>query len=132
MPIIILGANKYSLLQRILGSRKAIVLEDTRHEPEWRNSPAFGSARSWLCIPLIASEQLVGILSVSAAKPSQFTHVHIRIAKSLALSAAIAINNARLYERAAIYASELELQLKRLEDAQLALQQTEGRSREDA
>jgi PAS domain S-box-containing protein len=132
MPIIILDANKYSLLQRILGSRKAIVLEDTRNEPEWRNAPAFGASRSWLCIPLIASEQLVGLLSVSGAKPSQFTHVHVRIAKSLALSAAIAINNARLYERAAIYASELELQLKRLENAQLALQQTQGRSREDA
>jgi PAS domain S-box-containing protein len=132
MPIIILDANKYSMLHKILGSRKAIVLEDTRNEPEWRNAPAFGSTRSWLCIPLIASGHLVGLLSVSGAKPSQFTHVHVRIAKSLALSAAIAINNARLYERAAIYASELELQLKRLENAQVALQQTQGRSREDA
>jgi PAS domain S-box-containing protein len=127
MPVIVLDANKYSLLQRILGSRKAIVLDDTRNEPEWRNAPAFGASRSWLCIPLITSEQLVGLLSVSGARPSQFTHMHVRIAKSLALSAAIAIHNARLYERAEIYASELELQLKRLKETQLALDQTQSR-----
>ena len=126
LPVIVLDVNKYSLLQRILGSRKSIVLGDTRDEPEWRNNPAFGTARSWFCIPLIASEQLVGLLSVSGATPSQFTHTHLRIAKSLSLSASIAVNNARLYERAEIYASELELQVKRLRETELALERTRG------
>lgn len=40
-----------------------------------------------------------------------------------------AIQNARLYETVAIYASELEVQLKKLKETQLALEQNQSRSR---
>jgi GAF domain-containing protein len=52
----------------------------------------------------------------------------LRLAESLALSAAVAIQNARLYERAEIYASELELKLEQLKETQAALEQTQIRS----
>jgi precorrin-6B methylase 2 len=47
----------------------------------------------------------------------------------LALSAAVAIQNARVYERAEIYAFELELRVKLLKETQAALEQTQIRSR---
>jgi ATP dependent DNA ligase-like protein len=69
------------------------------------------------------------LLSVSSKESGRFTREHLRLAKSLALSAAVAIQNARLYERAEIYASELELQVKLLKETQAALEQTQSRSR---
>jgi GAF domain-containing protein len=126
--VVILDANKNHLLQKVSVARKSLLLEDTRKEIEWRDTPAFGGAGSWICIPLLASDHLIGMLSVSSKEPGRFTHEHLRLAESLALSAAVAIQNARLYERAEIYASELELKLEQLKETQAALEQTQIRS----
>ena len=125
----ILDANNNYFLNQILVTRKNVFLDDTRDDPEWRDIPALGNTRSWLCIPLVLSEHLVGLLSVGSGQAGRFTREHLRLAKSLALSAAVAIQNARLYERAEIYAAELELKFKTLKDAQTALEQGHGRSR---
>jgi PAS domain S-box-containing protein len=127
--VIILEVSAHHFLQKVLMTRNSVFLENTRNESEWRDSPAFGGARSWICIPLVVSENLVGLLSVSSKESGRFNREHLRLAKSLALSAAVAIQNARLYERAEIYASELELQVKLLKETQAALEQTQSRSR---
>ena len=127
--LLIIGMNHSRFLQDATLGRKSIFLENTQNEPEWREHAAFGCARSWICIPLVVSENLVGLLSVCSKEPGRFTRDHFKFAKSLALSAAVAIQNARLYESVAIYASELELQLKKLKETQLALEQTQSRSR---
>ena len=127
--VVILEVSHYHFLQKVLFTRDGVLVENTRNESEWRDSPAFGYARSWICIPLVVSEHLVGLLSVSSKESGRFAREHVRLAKSLALSAAVAIQNARLYERAEIYASELELQLKLLKETQAALEQSQSRSR---
>ncbi len=127
--VVTLEVSQYHFLQKVLFTRDGVLVENTRNESEWRDSPAFGSARSWICIPLVVSDHLVGLLSVSSKEPGRYGREQLRLAKSLALSAAVAIQNARLYERAEIYASELELQLKRLKETQAALEQTQARSR---
>ena len=127
--VVTLEVSDYHFLQKVLFTRDSVLVENTRNESEWRDSPAFGAARSWICVPLVVSEQLVGLLSVSNKEAEHFTREHLKLAKSLALSAAVAIQNARLYERAEIYASELELQLKLLKETQAALEQTQSHSR---
>ena len=114
------AANNY-ILQRILFEQKPVVLSDTGKEPEWRDSPPFDRIRCWLGIPLIAACRVIGVLSLSNRTPNSFTDEHLRLAKNLAISAAVAIENARTHERAAIYASELEIRLQDLHEAQEAL-----------
>jgi len=48
------------------------------------------------------------------------------LAKSLAIPAAVAIENARVHERAEIYAAELALRLEELRNAQKALERKSG------
>ena len=126
--VVILEVTDHHFLQKVLMTRTSVFLENTRNETDWRDSPAFGGARTWMCIPLVVSENLVGLLSVSSKESGRFTREHLRLAKSLALSAAVAIQNARLYERAEIYASELELQVKLLKETQAALERTQSRA----
>src|SRR6267154_446258 len=121
--VLMLDARANPFLQDALVGRKNIFVEDTLREPQWLQSPAFTDIRSWLCIPLVASDFVFGLLSLGSSEPSRFTREHFRLAKSLALSAAVAIQNARLYERAEIYAFELELKLKELKETQAALEQ---------
>jgi PAS domain S-box-containing protein len=126
--VLMLDARDNPFLQDALVGRKNIFIEDSLRETQWLQTPAFANTRSWLCIPLVASDFVFGLLSLCSREPSRFTREHLRLAKSLALSAAVAIQNARLYERAEIYAYELELKLKELKETQAALEQTQTRS----
>ena len=117
-----LNASEFPLLQRVVVNQSGLMLSDTRQEQEWRPLKGSGPLRSWLCVPLVASHQTLGLLSLGHSVPDSLTHEHLRLAKSLAIPAAAAIQNARLYECAKIYGSELEKRSSDLEDAQSALQ----------
>jgi len=58
------------------------------------------------------------LLSIGSASPRTLTTEHFRRAKSLAIPAAIAIQNARLYEWAEIYAAERQQLLKQTDGLQ--------------
>jgi len=105
------------LLQRVVLARKSIHLHDTRADLDWRDHRAFPHARSWLAVPLISADAVLGLLSISKARPGFFTTEHFRMAKSLAIPAAVAIQNARLYEWAAIYAAERKALLQQISDS---------------
>ena len=118
---LVLSALENPLLQRILFEHKPVLLSDTGKEIDWKNYPPFDSARSWIGIPLRAAGTVIGILSLGTETPGGFTTEHLRLAKNLAVSAAVAIQNARIHERAEIYGAELELRLDELREAHKAL-----------
>jgi GAF domain-containing protein len=65
------------------------------------------------------------LLSLGDACANAFTQDHLRLAKSLSIPAAVAIQNARLYERAEIYGIELQQRLAELARIERALHQAE-------
>jgi PAS domain S-box-containing protein len=107
-----LSATESVFLQRILFEKQSTLLLDVAKQSEWRDIQPLNGIHSWLGIPLVAGGRVLGILSLGAKAPSVFTPEHLRLAKSLAVPAAVAIQNARTHERAEIYAAELELRLK--------------------
>jgi PAS domain S-box-containing protein len=110
-------------VQRILYEKQAILLSETSKHDEWQDIQPFEGVQSWLGIPLVAGGRVLGVLSLGAQAPCKFTTEHLRVAKSLAIPATVAIQNARIHERAEIYAAELELRLEELREAKNALQQ---------
>jgi PAS domain S-box-containing protein len=76
-------------------------------------------------VPLIASRETLGLLSVGHSQVDAFTREDLRRAQLLAIPAAAAIQNARLYELASIYGSELERRISDLKQAKQALEQSE-------
>lgn len=107
-----LNAAENAFLQRVLFEKQSILLVDVAKHSEWRQPQPLDDAHSWLGVPMVAGGHVLGILSLGAKAPSVFTPEHLRLAKSLAVPAAVAIQNARTHERAEIYAAELELRLK--------------------
>jgi PAS domain S-box-containing protein len=120
-----LNADESPFLQRILAGQKSVLISDTTEEQSWQTFEGHDHLRSWLSVPLVASEQYLGFLSVGHAEPNRFTQDHLRRAELLAIPAAAAIQNSRLYERAAIYGEELEKRMEDLRRAQAALVQSE-------
>jgi len=113
-------ARDNRFLMEILATKNSLLVSHTAEETGWVQFKGFSHLRSWLCVPLIASQQVLGLLSLGDTRAQAFTQEHLRLAKSLAIPAAVAIQNARLYEQAEIFRSELEQRLADLEqDAKL-------------
>jgi signal transduction histidine kinase len=57
-------------------------------------------ARSWMGVPLIVKDQAIGMLRLCHSQPNYFAPRHAQLALAIANQAAVAIENAQLYERA--------------------------------
>lgn len=118
------NASENVFLEKVLFEQRAILIADVTRETEWRGAQPLDRIQSWLGVPLVAAGTVLGILSLGAQTPNVFAPEHLRLAKSLAVAAAVAIKNARVHERAEIYAAELEINLRELREAQEALEHT--------
>ena len=56
--------------------------------------------RSWLGLPLIFQEQVIGLLAIDSDTPNHFTQENIRVAMEFASQVSIALENSRIYEKA--------------------------------
>jgi PAS domain S-box-containing protein len=113
-------------LMQVLSSRASLLISDSSQENDWAAFKGNSHFGSWLCVPLVASHKVLGLMSLGDTRVHAFSQEHLRLAKSLAFPAAVAIQNARLYERAEIYGAELEQRLGDLEQTQNALRQAEA------
>ncbi len=75
-------------------------------EPKHLTRPA---ARSWLGVPLIARDRLIGAISVQSFRPQAFGDADRRFLESLAAQVAIAIENTRLFDETRRQAKHLEI-----------------------
>jgi PAS domain S-box-containing protein len=121
-----LTADESPFLKRMLEDRKSVLIPDTKQEGEWETFKGHSRLRSWLSVPLLASGEYLGFLSIGHKDPNGYTPEHLRRAELLSIPAAAAIQNARLFARADIYASELEKRLVDLREAETALAEAQG------
>ena len=112
-----LDAQDSRYLREILITRTSLLLTDTTQEGDWLEFKGFSHLRSWLCVPLVTAQRVLGFLSLGDTHIQAFTSEHLRLAESLAIPAAVAIQNARLYEEADIFRTELDRRLVDLQQA---------------
>jgi PAS domain S-box-containing protein len=120
-----LDASEYPVLEQVLRTEGGFLISDTLTDTRWRAIGEDSEMRSWLGVPLYSANQVMGILSIAHNIPGKLTKEHVRMAGLLAIPAAVAIQNARLYERAEIYGEELERRLSDLHTAERALSLSE-------
>ena len=105
-PVVTFESGENIFLGRVVALRKPVHVVDTREESEWKEVKALRNIRCWIAVPLVISETMLGVQSIGSIHPRTLSIEHLRLAKSLAIPAAVAIHNARLYEWAEIYAAE--------------------------
>lgn len=77
--------------------------------------------RSELVVPLVYKDKVIGILDVEHTKRNYFTEEHMRTLSTLAAQVAIAVENARLYEKIAQQEKRLEQDLALAHELQYRL-----------
>ncbi len=91
------------------------VLKDARY------IKANPETRSELCVPLIYKDKVIGVLDIEHTRRGYFTDDHVRTITTLAAQVAIAIENARLYERVARQERRLQKDLALAHELQFRL-----------
>jgi phosphoserine phosphatase RsbU/P len=79
--------------------KKPVLVADVSKDP--RYIKANPETRSELCVPLIHKDDVIGVLDLEHTRKGFFTEEHVRTMTTLAAQIAIAVENARLYERIA-------------------------------
>jgi two-component system, NtrC family, sensor histidine kinase KinB len=82
--------------------RQMVLLNDTSRDSRWLRRPDDATeqsgAKSAVCVPLMAREQLVGVLTIVHPHPNFFGTEHLELIQAIADQAGIAIRNAQLYD----------------------------------
>jgi signal transduction histidine kinase len=85
------------LVGRVIDSRSAVIVHDTRDDPRWTDRPTSRDYRSVLGVPLISNEEVIGVLMLFHSEPKAFTMQQLDLVEAAAIQVANAINNANLY-----------------------------------
>lgn len=109
-----------------IGRLGPAVIDDTFNDRRWVKTEEGGRVRSALIVPLVGREGVLGILLLNHDQVSHFTQEHIALLTSLTAQAAIALDNARLYDQARNERQKLLAILDSSADA-VIVTDTEGR-----
>jgi two-component system, NtrC family, sensor histidine kinase KinB len=85
----------------VIRTRQPAWISDTSQDDRWLRRPDDAADRSGpkaaLCVPLMARERLVGVLTLVHPKPGSYSKEHLSLMQTIADQAGIAVLNARLY-----------------------------------
>lgn len=118
-----LAGKKYDIasfpfFSGLLDHREIILVPDTILYPGKWFFASDEFVRSWLAIPLLAGEQIVGVCMVEHFCPGFFTDDRVHWATVLTSQAAVAIQNAWLYEQVRDGREQMQALSRRLVEVQ--------------
>lgn len=93
---------------RIIRERQPVIISDTSTDTEsWGGGSGdmFAQVNSWLGVPLVIKDRAIGMLEFGHQQAGYYTPYQAQLALAFANQAAVAIENARLYEQAQTLAS---------------------------
>jgi len=96
--------------REVVRTRAPFIVADapTAYEGFRRQPHAPAGIRSWLGVPMLVGERLIGMIALDKSEPAFYTQEHVRLVEAYAAQAAIAIENARLHQEVLDHAEQLE------------------------
>ena len=114
------GAHASPLIRAIVETQESILIPDTAVHPNWEHPFGTAQVRSWLGVPLVAGHRVIGICGMDKTEPAFFTPQHIELATALVRQAAVATENAALFEQVRTGRERLQSLSQRLVELQEA------------
>jgi sigma-B regulation protein RsbU (phosphoserine phosphatase) len=103
--------------------KEPVMVADVSQDPRYIN--LVDDARSELVIPMLIKDRCLGVFDLESPELDAFTKEHKELLTLLASQAAVAIDNARLYEEVRRNEERIEKELRFAQRVQLALLPTE-------
>jgi PAS domain S-box-containing protein len=101
-------AEEKSLLQEVLHTGKSVSVPDKRDDMRF-DFVSESEFLSWLGVPLLSKGEVIGIMALDKKEAGFYTRTHLQIGATFAGQAAVALENARLYQSTLSTAERLEI-----------------------
>ena len=101
-----------TLFKEMIRTGQGILVGDVRQDP--RFPPLEAPRLSWMGLPLISKNQMIGVLALEKWQAHFYNHEHMQVGTTFASQAAVALENARLFEDSLSRATELDQRSQRL------------------
>ncbi|RJP54704.1 MAG: GAF domain-containing protein [Anaerolineaceae bacterium] len=101
-----------ALFKQMIRAGQPLVVGDVREDP--RFPPLEAPRLSWMGIPLMAKGEVIGLIALEKSQANFYTSENIQVATTFASQAAVALENARLFEDSLNRAAELDQRSQRL------------------
>ena len=103
-----LPLDRPSVNYEVIRGREPVIVSDTRADTQlarqFRQTAGeeydglFGYIRSWMGVPLLVKDRLLGMMTLDHHQPDFYSAEDLKLATTFANQVAVAIDNARLYE----------------------------------
>jgi PAS domain S-box-containing protein len=100
------GDNPNSIVVR---TRAPHIVQDSQATYADFRDPPHNHIRSWLGIPLLYSDNLLGMIALDSVELDYYTQEHAQLALTFANQVAVALQNAQLFEQVRQYADRLRV-----------------------
>jgi NtrC-family two-component system sensor histidine kinase KinB len=80
---------------QVITKKKVVVLADVNTEPGWVKTPSSEKIRSWIGVPLIARDQVIGMLTIDSYEVNKYSEEKVKDVVAFADQAATAVANAQ-------------------------------------
>jgi sigma-B regulation protein RsbU (phosphoserine phosphatase) len=107
------------LLGYAVQHQEVVLVNDVSQDPRYINAVA--DAKSELVVPLLVKDKCIGAFDLESPELNAFTKRHVELLTLLASQAAVAIENARLWETVLANEARLDRELRFAQRVQMAL-----------
>jgi PAS domain S-box-containing protein len=100
------------LFNQMIRTNQGILVGDVRQDPRF---PSLEAPRlSWLGLPLISKNEVIGVLALEKWQANFYDRDYLQVGTTFTSQAAVALENARLFEESLSRATELDERSQRL------------------
>lgn len=94
-----LNLKEVANLKRMAQTHQPLVIPDTTKDSHWILLPTSKHVKSWVGAPIVTRERLIGFLALDHTEPGFYNAEHAQVLALFANQAALALENAWLYEK---------------------------------
>jgi signal transduction histidine kinase len=102
---------------KLADSKAPLAIPDVSNYPSWTAVETLPSVRAWLGVPLMVNDEATGMLSLAREVAKPYTADEVDLATTFASQAAVALQNARLYNRTKRFNQQLEYEVAQRTEA---------------
>ncbi len=96
-------------LQKIISSKKSLIIPTVIDYPGWIPRDSVSYVQSWAGVPIVVQNEVVALFSLDKKEPGFYCAEHGHLLETFAVQAALAWQNAHLFEETRRRARELDL-----------------------